>query len=58
MDKKSLIVIQDAINHACDTIRNLAWENYPYDYVQDEDLGKMFLAMTEMSINISKKLEG
>lgn len=40
LDKKSLFVIQNALWHACDTIKYLACENYPNTDFQDKDLEK------------------
>lgn len=56
MDKKSLFVIQNALWHACDTIKYLACENYSNTDFQDKDLEKMFLELIDMAISLCKKL--
>ena len=56
MSIKHLEVIQSAIRNARNSIEILSCENYPYTDFFDEELEKMFVDLSKMSILLTKKI--
>lgn len=57
MKKRELKTIQHTIRCAQNTIEALGFENYPYDMTEDKDILKMYYALNDMFILLSKKIK-
>ena len=62
IDKNSLAVIFDAIQHACNTMRSLAWEEHPLIDPKNEDLKEIYHDLTGLMLKVhvmlkAKKME-
>lgn len=57
MDRKSLIVIQNCVRNAKNTIEHLACDNYPYTEFYDSELREMFYSLNDFCIKLSNKID-
>lgn len=57
MTQKDISVIQNAINHAADTISLLACEDYPHTPFEDRDFEEAYYTLIRTSIAIQEKAD-
>lgn len=57
MNKKSFLIILEAIRNAKNTVEHLGTENFPYTEFLDSDLEEIFFDLIKMEILIYEKIE-